>query len=291
MAYQANVIQIMIASPGDVSAERNAATEVIYLWNAIYAQATNRVLLPVRWETHSTSDLGGRAQAQINDRVLKFCDLLVGIFWTRLGTPTGEAESGTVEEIKEHLKAGKPAMVFFSRQPVVQDSIDHDEYERLRNFKKWCREQGITWDYEDPLDFRDKFSHQLQIQLTSNSKLAHKAGSLPAPLLLDLAPAKPTPTIPELSSEALQVLTAAAQGHGQILVVSAIGGKIFQAGGKQLGGSDHRTTAAYDFAMDELEGHKLVKAQGVKRQVFQVTKQGYDYLDALNLYVRPIANS
>ncbi|WP_420971526.1 hypothetical protein [Bradyrhizobium sp. B120] len=289
MAYQANVIQIMIASPSDVSAERNAATEVIYLLNAIYAQTTNRVLLPVRWETHSTSDLSGRAQAQINDRVLKFCDLLVGIFWTRLGTPTGEAESGTVEEIKEHLKAGKPAMVFFSRQPVVQDSIDHTEYERLKSFKKWCQGQGITWDYEDPLDFKDKFRHQLQIQLTSNPTLASKASSSPDPLLLGTA--NFAPTMPELSAEAIEILSAAAQGHGQVLVVSAIGGKIFQAGTKQVGGADHRTTAAYDFAIEELEGHKLIKAQGVKRQIFQVTKQGYDYLDALNIYVRPIGNS
>ena len=104
MSYQATVIPIMIASPGDVSAEREIATMVIYRWNAIFARANKHVLLPVKWETHSASDLGARAQQQINDRVLKFCDLLVGIFWTRLGTPTGESESGTAEEIKEHLR-------------------------------------------------------------------------------------------------------------------------------------------------------------------------------------------
>jgi hypothetical protein len=63
--------------------------------------------LPVGWEMHSAPDLAGRPQELINDRVLKDCDLLGGIFWTRLGTPTGESASGTVEEIKEHLAAGK----------------------------------------------------------------------------------------------------------------------------------------------------------------------------------------
>jgi hypothetical protein len=30
-------------------------------------------------------------------------DILMGVFWTRLGTPTGKAPSGTVEEI-EHFR-------------------------------------------------------------------------------------------------------------------------------------------------------------------------------------------
>jgi hypothetical protein len=49
----------------------------------------------------------------INRQVLADCDLLVAIFWTRIGSPTGSALSGTVEEIEKHLKAEKPAMLYF----------------------------------------------------------------------------------------------------------------------------------------------------------------------------------
>ena len=44
--------------------------------------------MPVGWETHSSPDLGAPAQEQINERILEHCDLLIAVFWTRLGTPT-----------------------------------------------------------------------------------------------------------------------------------------------------------------------------------------------------------
>jgi hypothetical protein len=281
MAYRAQVIPIMIASPADVSAEREIATDVIYRWNAIYARQQKHVLLPVKWETHSSSDLGGRAQQQINDRVLRFCDLLVGIFWTRLGTPTGKAESGTAEEIKEHLLAGKPAMVFFSRQPAAPETFDPADYARLKQFKEWCREQGITWDYDSPQDFGIQFNHQLQLLLHSNPYLgdllhrSKEAGDEVAP------PSPPAPEMPEMSAEAIELLSSASKDRGQILVADTIGGRIIQCGKQQFGSSDRRIAAKYDFALEELEAQNFIKAKGIERQLFQITKLGYDLLDRL----------
>ena len=99
MVYKANVLQVMIASPGDVTEERNAAREEIIGWNYIGSYEKKLVILPVGWETHSSPELGDRPQAIINKQVLDDCDILIGIFWTRLGTPTDLAASGTVEEI------------------------------------------------------------------------------------------------------------------------------------------------------------------------------------------------
>ena len=109
MAYRAKVVKVMIASPGDVSAERQVIRNVIQEWNYTHSEDKNLVLMPVGWESHATPSMGERPQALINKQVLKSCDLLIAVFWTRLGTPTGKASSGTVEEIEEHLKAKKPA--------------------------------------------------------------------------------------------------------------------------------------------------------------------------------------
>lgn len=89
MSYQATVFKVMIASPGDVAAERNVIREVITEWNNVNADARRTVLLPVGWETHSVPEMGDRPQAIINKQILGGCDLLVGVFWTRLGTETG----------------------------------------------------------------------------------------------------------------------------------------------------------------------------------------------------------
>jgi hypothetical protein len=50
--------------------------------------------------------------------------LLVGIFWTRIGSPTGEADSGTLEEIERVGNAKKPIMLYFSKVPIEPDKID-----------------------------------------------------------------------------------------------------------------------------------------------------------------------
>src|SRR5688572_30782114 len=129
--YQARVVKVMIASPSDVAPEREAARDVIRRWNDLHAEERKVVLMPIGWETHSRPDLSDRPQAIINKQVLKGCDVLVGIFWTRIGTATGAAVSGTVEEINEHVAAGRPAMIYFSTAPVRMESVDAVQWAAL----------------------------------------------------------------------------------------------------------------------------------------------------------------
>lgn len=104
MPYIATVLKVMIASPSDVRQERQAAHALIHEWNAIHSQSRGQVLLPLAWENNSAPALGSRPQDVINRQLTKDSDLRVAMFWTRLGTPTGVAASGTVEEIEEHRR-------------------------------------------------------------------------------------------------------------------------------------------------------------------------------------------
>ena len=92
MSYSATIFQIMIASPSDVNKERQIAREVINDWNLKNTEDKKIVLLPIGWETHSAPVLGDRPQEIINKQILDKCDILIGIFWTRIGTPTGDAK-------------------------------------------------------------------------------------------------------------------------------------------------------------------------------------------------------
>jgi len=136
MSYDAKAFNVMIASPSDVPSERNIVREVVYEWNAVHSQLRRIVLLPVGWETHSSPEMGSRAQAILNEQILNKCDLLVGIFWTRIGTETGEYISGTVEEIEKHVASGKPAMLYFYGQPVEEGSVDKEQYSKLKEFRE-----------------------------------------------------------------------------------------------------------------------------------------------------------
>jgi hypothetical protein len=128
MPYSARVFSILIASPGDVEQERKIVAEVIHEWNDLNAREKSLVLLPLRWETHSSPELGMRPQAVINRQVVDQCDMVVGVFWTRLGTPSGEAASGTVEEIERAGFAGKIIMLYFSNAKVDLETLDLEEF-------------------------------------------------------------------------------------------------------------------------------------------------------------------
>ena len=51
-------------------------------------------------------------QAVLNHQLVQKSDMLVGMFWTKLGTGTGVAESGTVEEIDQFVSAARPKGCF-----------------------------------------------------------------------------------------------------------------------------------------------------------------------------------
>lgn len=165
MLFDARVLQVLIASPGDVNDERKLLSEVISEWNYVNARERRVVLLPLRWETHSSPELGTPPQAVINRQVVDACDMAVGVFWTRLGTPTDVAESGTAEEISRVGGAGKPVMLYFSKSKVDLDTVDLAEYARLRKFKDKTYPQGLVEHYESIADFREKFTRQLAIKV------------------------------------------------------------------------------------------------------------------------------
>lgn len=169
MPRQAMVYRVLIASPSDVVSERKAVPEVIHSWNAANSVHYGVVLEPVLWETHATPEMGATPQAIINRQLVENCDILVGTFWTRLGTYTGTAASGTVEEIEEFRKAGKPVLLYFSSVLVVPESVDAEQYKRLVQFKEHCQKEGLVSRYESIGELRE----QLQRHITSTVNLLH----------------------------------------------------------------------------------------------------------------------
>ena len=85
--------------------------------------------------------------------------MLVGIFWTKLGTPTGEADSGTLEEIERVAKAGKPVMLYFSHVPVDPNRVDFTQMELLKSFRNRILANALVETFGSSLDFRDKFAN------------------------------------------------------------------------------------------------------------------------------------
>jgi hypothetical protein len=162
MPFKATVYRVLIGSPSDVKEEREMARDTVYQWNDRNSKSMRAVLLPVLWETHSTPRLGkGRAQTVLNEQIVEPSQILVVIFWHRLGTPTDEWESGTVEEIERFLSKQKPVLAYFCDRPVPQD-IDQEEWRRFLEFKKKIMaEGGLVREFTTPKDLADALRDHL----------------------------------------------------------------------------------------------------------------------------------
>lgn len=279
MSYEAKVFNVMIASPGDVSSERAIIRDVIYEWNAVHSESRNIVLLPVGWETHSSPEMGGQAQEIINNQVLDRCDLLVGVFWTRIGTPTTEYASGTVEEIEEHIKSAKPAMLYFSSQPVALDTVEPEQYAQLKAFKESCQNRSLYESYDSRSSFKDKFYRQLQLKLNQHPLFQTTSISTPVDVVQSKTP------LPQLSDESQILLKEASQDrNGTVMHLRHLGGTNVQTNSKNfIESNERREVARWEAAIDELVSKGLLVERGYKNEIFEITNFGYQVADMIEL--------
>lgn len=276
MTYSATVINVMIACPGDVAPERQVIIDVIQEWNSINSEDRQIVLMPISWQTHSSPKMGERAQEVINKQILEHCDLLVALFWTRLGSPTGKSRSGTVEEIEKHLDSGKPTMIYFSSAPVRLDSVDEEQYKTLQEFKKECEQRGLIEKYESISEFEDKFARQL-------AQTVIRYFSIEKDVLINLTETNDDRSFPNLSDEAKQLLIEASlDKRGTILKIEAMDGMHISTHNTKFGEKgDPRSEAKWKAAMNQLVNIGLIEDRGYKGEVFTLTDEGFRIADLL----------
>ncbi|MGH8637372.1 MAG: hypothetical protein ACREUZ_09595 [Burkholderiales bacterium] len=165
MPFQAAAYRVLIASPSELAIERRAVAEVIHEWNDSHSAAENIVLLPLRWETHAMPKVGIRPQAALNRQLVQPSDLLIGMFWTKIGSNTGVAESGTVEEIDQFVAAGKPAMLYFCNRKIDPDKLDIRQYRRLKTFKAATYKTAVVATFKSTSALRTTLARNLMQQV------------------------------------------------------------------------------------------------------------------------------
>lgn len=165
MAFPAQTYQVLIASPSDMAEERITVTEAINEWNENYAVAEAVVLLSTKWETHARPQSGIRPQGAINEQIVRDSDILIGMFWTKLGTPTGVAESGTAEEIDQFVAGKKPAMLYFSSRPIDPNKIDLKQHKKLKKFKDATYKTALVGTFSTIAELKRTLLHDLISQV------------------------------------------------------------------------------------------------------------------------------
>ena len=117
------------------------------------------------WSTDSYPDAQETGQGAINKQLIDSTDILVAIFWSRIGTPTATAESGTVEEIQRAIAAGKKVMIYFSDLEPLPASASIEQVRRLSSFREQLRTHRSCWTFQSRSRFRDDFANHLALVL------------------------------------------------------------------------------------------------------------------------------
>jgi hypothetical protein len=156
-----NLLRIVVASPGDVQAERDALPAVLDELNRGIA-ATHGLRLELgRWETDAYPGFHPEGPQGLIDPILRIedCDVLFGIFWKRFGTPTQEAGSGTEHEFLQAYAAWKQhgrlqIMVYFNQRAATpKTKAETDQWGQVLDFQQRFPKEGLWWPYRGKAQF------------------------------------------------------------------------------------------------------------------------------------------
>lgn len=166
MSYSAEVLNIMIAAPSDIIDEQKIVHEESNHWNLLHSESLNIILKILDWKTDTHSVVGTNPQETIDKQILHNADLLIVIFWKRLGTEVLNSKSGTLHELEEHLKLNKPAMLFYSLVPANPDDIDLEQLNEVRTLKDRYKDKALYFEYHSQEEFRNLVFNQISLFLT-----------------------------------------------------------------------------------------------------------------------------
>jgi hypothetical protein len=162
MPRQETILQLFVASPSDLIDERAALEDVIRELNSTWSRTLGCRLDLGRWETHAVPGIGRDAQDVVNRSVPQDCDIFIGMLWSRFGTPTSRAESGTQEEFDTALKRYRhdPNSVrivfYFKDEPLAPSKMDPEQLRQIQNF--WTglgTLGGLYWKFNTVEEFQN----------------------------------------------------------------------------------------------------------------------------------------
>jgi hypothetical protein len=168
MTVEQTLLRIFVGCPSDVAAERQVIREVVEKFNSTWARHLNIRYEVVSWDTDTHPDFASDAQEVVNRQINDDYEVFVGALWTRLGTATPRAPSGTKEEFDRAYARMQEdpstirIMMYFSEVPVAPSRLDLEQFSRVRAFQDEVAEKGgLFQTYVSLENFRDLVEHHL----------------------------------------------------------------------------------------------------------------------------------
>jgi hypothetical protein len=177
------LIRVVVASPSDVQSERETLSRVADELNRTIGRAYDLRVEVNRWETDAHPGFHVEGPQGLIDPILRIeeCDVFVGIFWKRFGTPVKATTSGTQHEFTKAYrcwkKQGSPHIMFyFSKQPhTPSNSEESAQWNEVKAFQQNFPAEGLWWSYGEPLEFERQVRNHLTMYVLDRVKEVHDA--------------------------------------------------------------------------------------------------------------------
>ncbi len=160
MAKSITSLRAFISGPSDVEDDKKAVQELLEHLNRTWLSVIGLQVQP-RTAENLRPGSGQDAQAVINVQIEGEYDIFIALLWTRLGTETPRAPSGTAEEISAALEASESGgsrvdvMVYFKDADVPR-SVDPQQLERVNEFRESIAGRALYSSYSDADDLSRK---------------------------------------------------------------------------------------------------------------------------------------
>lgn len=150
MSFQAQIITIFISSPGDVPDDRGLIIRTIDGWNQRNGQSRKVFFQPLTWEQMVPPDRSGSGQEVIDAQIGATYDIYLGLMWSRFGSATRNADSGTEDEFDQAIvrhNTGESLRIsfLFKNSDIPQDILDGVQFDKVQKFKKKVADEGCLY--------------------------------------------------------------------------------------------------------------------------------------------------
>jgi tetratricopeptide (TPR) repeat protein len=166
--------RVVLLAPDDVENELETIRAVVDWANQLLPR--ERLIL-WHWQTEGTPGMHLDGPQGLADQQMEIsaADLVIAVFWSRLGTPVQSDESGTAHELRlaweSWRRTRKPDVWIYScSRPVPQSMLEEeDQFPRLRRFLRSLPQEQSAREFESAEELQRKFAMHLGRWLENNN--------------------------------------------------------------------------------------------------------------------------
>ncbi len=171
---QVQLIKLFVSCPSDLKNEVDSIRLIIEEINKTSGKENSYTLELLYWKQDTYTQIGDDVQDVINRQLDSEYDIIVSLFWQRIGTPTKRDKSGTIEEINRAIMNKKELLIYFKTLPPENlNLLDLKGLNRINTYKKTLTKKGILYKEYDSIDSFESLFRINVINLINDKFITH----------------------------------------------------------------------------------------------------------------------